>query len=151
MTKHIKLPKDQAKKYPINFITGNRDKLKQFLDIIDESQLDSKFDEIIPKQMDLDELQGNPEFIATQKAKEATLNCDTAVIIEDVSLSFNALGGLPGPYITQFWDNIGGEGLCNIIKGFEDKTGYAQCTYAFYEGKGKEQVTFVGKLLGKIV
>ena len=101
--------------------------------------------------MDLDELQGTPEFIATRKAKEATLNCDNAVMIEDVSLCFNALKGLPGPYIKDFLGNIGREGLCKMLQGFEDKTAYAQCTFAFCEGKGKEPVIFVGKCKGTIV
>ena len=75
--------------------------------------------------MDLDELQGTLEFIATRKAKEATLNCDTAVMIEDVSLCFNALKGLPGPYIKDFLGNIGREGLYKMLQGFEDKTAFA--------------------------
>lgn len=101
--------------------------------------------------MDLDELQGTPEFIATRKAIEATKHCDTAVMIEDVSLCFNALKGLPGPYIKDFLGNIGRQGLYDMLKGFEDKTAYAQCTFAFCEGKGKEPILFVGKCQGTIV
>lgn len=38
-----------------------------------------------------------------------------------------------------------------MLQGFEDKTAYAQCTFAFCEGKGKEPVIFVGKCKGTIV
>jgi inosine triphosphate pyrophosphatase len=38
-----------------------------------------------------------------------------------------------------------------MLKGFEDKTAYAQCTFAFCEGKGKEPILFVGKCQGTIV
>ena len=101
--------------------------------------------------MDLDELQGTPEFIATRKAKEATNHCETAVMIEDVSLCFNAMKGLPGPYIKDFLTKLDRQGLVDMLSGFEDKTAYAQCTFAFCRGKGHEPVIFVGKCNGKIV
>ena len=103
------------------------------------------------KAFDLDELQGTPEFIASRKAKEATLHCDTAVIIEDVSLCFNAYKGLPGPYIKDFLTNVGREGLYKMVEGFEDRSAYAQCTFAFCRGKGHEPVVFVGRCEGEIV
>ena len=78
-------------------------------------------------------------------------HCNTGVIIEDVSLSFNALKGLPGPYIKDFLQNLGREGLWQLLKGFEDKTAYAQCTYAICRGKGHEPILFTGKCHGTIV
>ena len=101
--------------------------------------------------MDLDELQGDPEFIAKRKAIEATKHCDTAVIIEDVSLCFNALKGLPGPYIKHFLGSVGRDGVVKLLSGFEDKTAYAQCTVAICKGKGQEPLIFVGRCNGKIV
>ena len=134
----------------MTFITGNKKKLEEFLQIIVGSSLEKHY-EISNKTFDLDELQGTPEFIATRKAKEATTHCDTAVIIEDVSLSFNALKGLPGPYIKDFLGNLGREGLWKLLEGFEDKTAYAQCTYAICRGKGHEPILYTGKCHGKIV
>ena len=75
--------------------------------------------------MDLDELQGTPEFIASRKAKEATQHVDTAVLIEDVSLCFNAFKGLPGPYIKDFLTNLGRQGLYDMLSQFDDKSAYA--------------------------
>ena len=50
--------------------------------------------------MDLAELQGSSEFIATQKIKLAAAKApNTVVMCEDVSLCFNAFQGLPGPYM----------------------------------------------------
>ncbi len=51
------------------------------------------------KEINLDELQGEAEFIAKRKVKEAAKHVDTPAITEDVSLCFNALKGLPGPYM----------------------------------------------------
>jgi inosine triphosphate pyrophosphatase len=55
---------------------------------------------ITNKSFDIDEMQGEPEFIAKKKIVEAAkLSPNTMVIIEDVSLCFNAWKGLPGPYM----------------------------------------------------
>ena len=51
------------------------------------------------KEINLDELQGDAEFIAKRKVKEAAKHVDTPAITEDVSLCFNALKGLQGPYM----------------------------------------------------
>ena len=139
-----------AKKFPITFITGNKKKLEEFLSIVTGTVLEDKFN-ITNKSFDLDELQGTPEFIASRKAVEATQHTDTAVMIEDVSLCFNALKGLPGPYIKDFLGKIGREGLPKLLAGFDDKTAYAQCTFAFCQGKGHEPLLFIGRCPGKIV
>ena len=52
--------------------------------------------------IDLDELQGQPDFIAIKKVKTASAITKQACLVEDVSLCFNALNGLPGPYIKDF-------------------------------------------------
>ena len=114
---------ESANKIPLTFITGNKKKLEEFLSIIVGSPLEAKY-EVTNQTLDLDELQGAPEFIASRKAKEATQHCDTAVIIEDVALCFNALKGLPGPYIKDFLGNLGREGLWKLLSGFDDKTAY---------------------------
>ena len=136
-----------TKRFPIKFITGNKKKLEEFLSIITGSPLEQAYD-ITNASMDLDELQGTPEFIATRKAKEATNHCETAVMIEDVSLCFNAMKGLPGPYIKDFLTKLDRQGLVDMLSGFEDKTAYAQCTFAFCLGKGHEPVIFVGRCNG---
>ena len=49
--------------------------------------------------LDLLEIQGTPDEIAKYKAKLAATKTNTPVLIEDVSLCFNAYNGLPGPYM----------------------------------------------------
>jgi inosine/xanthosine triphosphate pyrophosphatase family protein len=44
-----------------------------------------------------------------------------AVVVEDTSLCFNALGGLPGPYIKWFLKNLGPRDLPKLLAGFDDK------------------------------
>ena len=76
---------------------------------------------------------------------------NTPVLIEDVSLCFNAYNGLPGPYIKDFLGNVGREGLWKMVQNFDDKTAYAQCIFAFCEGPEAEPITFVGRCNGQIV
>jgi len=90
----------------IYFITGNQNKLKEFSQIIGEISpyiLESK-------SIDLPEYQGEPEQIAMDKCKTALEIAQCPVLVEDTSLCFNALHGLPGPYIKWFLDKLKPEG-----------------------------------------
>ncbi|XP_069718470.1 inosine triphosphate pyrophosphatase isoform X2 [Phaenicophaeus curvirostris] len=74
------------------------------------------------------------------------------VIVEDTCLCFNALGGLPGPYIKWFLEKLKPEGLYKLLAGFEDKSAYALCTFAFSTGNLEEPVKlFKGQTHGLIV
>lgn len=48
------------------------------------------------RAVDLPELQGEPEEIAKEKCRLAAQQVQSAVMTEDTSLCFNAMGGLPG-------------------------------------------------------
>jgi len=70
---------------------------------------------------------------------------------EDTLLCFNALGGLPGPYIKWFLEKCGHDGLNNMITAYDDKSAYAQCMFAVSAGPGAEVRIFDGRTHGKIV
>ncbi len=55
--------------------------------------------QLISQKIDLPELQGEPEDVAREKCKIAADIVKGPVMVEDTSLCFNALGGLPGIYI----------------------------------------------------
>ncbi|KAE9413567.1 hypothetical protein Angca_008664, partial [Angiostrongylus cantonensis] len=101
--------------------------------------------------IDVDEYQGDPEYVAERKAKEAAEHIDGPVLVEDTSLCFNALGGLPGVYIKWFLRKLGPPGLYQMLAGFDDKSAYAQCIFAFTEGKGQPVHIFKGHCVGHIV
>ena len=73
------------------------------------------------------------------------------VLVEDTSLCFNALNGLPGVYIKWFLEGIGHEGLNNLLMAYPDKSAYAQCIFAYAKGPDDEPVVFVGRTEGRIV
>ena len=141
----------------ISFVTGNKNKVVELQKILstttNTTENTTENTTIIIKscKIDLPELQGEPSYIATEKCRLASLNSDEPILIEDTSLCFNALGGLPGPYIKWFLDKIGLDGLNKLLLGYEDKSAYAQTIFAYTEGKYKPIHLFIGRIDGKIV
>ncbi|XP_065570696.1 inosine triphosphate pyrophosphatase-like [Artemia franciscana] len=133
---------------PICFATGNAKKLEEFLAI-----LGHEFPyQVVNKSIDLPEFQGETDDICKAKCLEASKIIQSAVIVEDTCLCFNALEGLPGPYIKWFLSKLGPEGLHRMLEGWEDKSGYALCTFAFHTGDPKDDVLlFKGMTDGTIV
>ena len=76
-------------------------------------------------KLDLPELQGEPEEIAKSKAREAYNQVKKPVLVEDTSLCFNVLKGLPGPYIKWFLKKLKPEGLSDLTNKLGDNSGYA--------------------------
>ncbi len=67
--------------------------------------------------------------------------------MEDASLEFTALGGLPGPFIRFFVDEMSLETMCSLLDGKVRKA-VAKSTFAYFDGK--EMKFFEGKLDGEI-
>ncbi|CAN7939593.1 unnamed protein product, partial [Ixodes hexagonus] len=103
------------------------------------------------KDVDLAEYQGDADAICRAKCEAAAKVIGGPVLVEDTCLCFNALGGLPGPYIKWFLSNLGPEGLYKLLAGFEDKSAYALCTFAYSDGPGSEVRLFHGRTEGTIV
>lgn len=55
--------------------------------------------QLVAQKIDLPELQGEPDQVAIEKCRIAAKQVAGPVMVEDTSLCFNALGGLPGIYI----------------------------------------------------
>ncbi|KAJ7411854.1 Inosine triphosphate pyrophosphatase [Willisornis vidua] len=112
------------------FVTGNAKKLEEVTQILGDSSPYT----LVAKKIDRELLVQGP------------------VIVEDTCLCFNALGGLPGPYIKWFLEKLKPEGLYKLLAGFEDKSAYALCTFAFSSGNPEEPVRlFKGQTHGLIV
>lgn len=140
-----------AKRKIINFVSGNKNKLRELSDIFNEN-----FKDIEIKQLDIDlpELQGLPEDIVKGKLKlalEKAKKLEGPVLVEDTSLCFNAYGGLPGAYIKYFLKAIKPEGLYKMVCAFKDHTAYAQSIYGLQKNTKSEPHLFIGKTDGEIV
>jgi hypothetical protein len=82
-----------AGKKTVIFVTGNANKLREVQQILGD------FVNVASRKVDLPELQGEPDDIAVEKCRLAAAEVGGACITEDTCLCFNALSGLPGPYI----------------------------------------------------
>eukprot|EP00842_Homolaphlyctis_polyrhiza_P003769 jgi/Hompol1/4393/HPOL_007082-RA len=128
----------------VTFVTGNAKKLREVQAIVgNETALASK-------SLDLPELQGSTQQVAAAKAQAAAAAVGGAVLTEDTCLCFDALGGLPGPYIRWFLSAVGPTGLHTMLAGFDNKRASALCTFAYCE-PGSEPVLFEGRTYGSIV
>jgi ribokinase/non-canonical purine NTP pyrophosphatase (RdgB/HAM1 family) len=149
----LKLPdsvkRHKASKPAITFVTGNKKKLEEIKQILSKGA-DVPF-EITNQKLDLPELQGDPVEIAKEKCREAAKSVNGPVFTEDTSLCFNALNGLPGPYIKWYLEKCGHDGLNKMLDGFEDRTAYAQTIVAYTTGPDEDVHVFDGRTNGKIV
>ena len=140
---------------PVTFVTGNAKKLEEVKHILASSSSVSSSCpstvRIVSRALDLPELQGDPKDIATEKCLLASKEIRAPTLVEDTSLCFNALKGLPGPYVKWFLEKTGLDGLNNMLAAYEDKTAYAQCIFAYCDGKSEDVELFVGRTNGRIV
>jgi inosine triphosphate pyrophosphatase len=138
----------------LTFVTGNAKKLEEVRQILGTSDSNSDFPyTVINQKIDLPELQGDDVYeIAKEKCRIAAQIIQGPCFIEDTSLCFNALNGLPGPYIKWFLEKCGHVGLNQMLSGFEDNTAYAQTIVAYTDGKTDDAIfVFDGRTNGTIV
>lgn len=71
------------------------------------------------------------------------------LIVEDVSLGFDALGNFPGPYVKWLLEAAGGDGLAAIAYALNDRSARAQCCVGYWDGDDVR--IFVGECRGEIL
>ncbi|KAI3389150.1 hypothetical protein SNEBB_009813 [Seison nebaliae] len=128
--------------FDIKFITGNSNKLKEVKQIVENNANV----ELTSENFDLPEYQGEADFVAKEKCKAAIniyknmLNDQNLlkkreepirILVEDTSLGFTALNGLPGVYIKWFIEKLTPNGLPKLLAGFPDKSATATCIFAY--------------------
>lgn len=79
----------------VNFITGNANKLAEVKAILEPAGIT-----VTNQSLDLPEIQGSVEEVTLEKCRVAADLVGGPVLVEDTCLCFNALGGLPGPYMS---------------------------------------------------
>jgi len=128
----------------ITFVTGNINKYNEVKEM-------TPYINIVQQDIPLVEIQEKHEEIVRQKCGLAAYKINGPVLVEDTSLEFNALNGLPGPYVKHFVKKISSQGLCDLLEKYEDKSAKAVCYLAYTEGPGKMIHMFKGVLEGTIV
>lgn len=127
----------------IEYVTGNRGKFE-------EAQLILRGWDLEQVNLEITEIQGDRFEIATAKGKEAVKILGRPVIVEDISLCFNAWNGMPGSYVKDFLQALGAEGLAERILKEEDHGVQAICVVA-YVVPGSEPILFEGMVEGVVV
>ena len=131
----------------ITFVTGNAKKLEEVVAI-----LGTKFPhDVISQKIDLPEYQGTPQEICIEKCREAAKILNAPCIVEDTCLCFNAMGGLPGPYIKWFLKELKPEGLHKMLSAWDEKSAYAMCIFGYADGSKNENGEFNIQLFGTII
>ncbi len=123
------------------FVTGNMDKVRWV-----EKFLGRKLEH---HKLDLDEIQDlDPARVLEHKAREAFRILQKPVLVEDTCMWFIVLGRLPGTFIKFFLQEIGNEGMCRLLDGYNDRSAKACVTFGYFDGSDFR--SFQGLLEGYI-
>eukprot|EP01068_Selenidium_serpulae_P006104 Selendium_serpulae@DN4289_c0_g1_i1.p2 len=135
----------------ILFCTSNANKLREVKAVLEHKSLGQRY-LVDNADIDVPEFQGSAEEITAAKCKAAFAALKQPVLVEDTSLRFNALNGMPGPYIKWFLTAMGVEQLPKLLAGFDDKSAAALCIFGYWDGTpGTEPQLMIGQCDGKIV
>jgi non-canonical purine NTP pyrophosphatase (RdgB/HAM1 family) len=110
------------------FITGNQHKADHLARLLGRPVRHHK--------VDLDEIQSlDLREVAAHKARQAYDILKEPTLVEDVALTFTAMGRLPGTLVKWFLAEIGTEGLCRIADNLQHRGATASTCYVLYDGK----------------
>lgn len=122
-------------------ITSNKNKVKE-IEAITGLKLDSA-------DLEIQEMQAlDVEDVARAKALDAYSIIKKPVIVDDTGLYIEALGGLPGAFITWFLKCMGTEGIIKLMRGEKNRRAYVKTCIAYADENGAR--IFTGEIKGKI-
>jgi non-canonical purine NTP pyrophosphatase (RdgB/HAM1 family) len=122
------------------FISGNQHKVEYL-----ELWLGRKVEH---HKVDLDEIQDlDIRKVSEHKARQAYEILKRPVLVEDVALTFTAMGKLPGTLIKWFLQELGSDGLCRLANSLEHQQTVASICYTYFDGQ--EAVFFENHVPGR--
>ena len=105
---------------------------------------------ILRVSISLPEIQAETvEEITRYKLEVARSKGYHRLVVEDVSLGFDALGNFPGPYVRWLLEAAGGKGLGAIAYALLNRSALAQCCVAYWDGR--DPYLFTGRTEGEIL
>lgn len=128
----------------INFVTSNKNKVKEFRQIL-EPEIKVNHIEMSYPEIRSDDSQE----IARHSAKELADKLKKIVVVEDSGLFIEALNGFPGTYSATIHKKIGLEGIIKLMKGIKNRNCVYRSAVAYCE-PGKKAVSFIGKEKGRV-
>lgn len=125
----------------VTFITGNQSKADFLAKYLDHP--------VAHQKVELDEIQSlDLRRITEHKAQQAYEIVGAPVLVEDIGLEFQALGRLPGPFVKWFIEDMGLEGMCRLLDGYNDRAATARICFAYCDGARLK--LFEGSIQGTI-
>lgn len=123
------------------FITGNQNKADFLAKWLGRP--------VAHHKLDLDELQSlDLHTIVEHKVRQAYDILKKPVLVEDASLTFTAMGRLPGTFIKWFIEEIGCDGLRALAHSLPSQQAVGRVCYGYYDG---DTVRFFdGEMHGRI-
>jgi non-canonical purine NTP pyrophosphatase (RdgB/HAM1 family) len=123
------------------FITGNQNKADFLAKWLGRPVMHHK--------LDLDELQSlDLREVVEHKVRQAYGILKKPVLVEDASLTFAAMGRLPGTFIKWFIEELGYDGLLRLAHALPTQEAHGTVCYAWYDGRHVK--IFDGEMHGKI-
>lgn len=123
------------------FVTSNKNKFSELKELIPNVE---------QLELDLLEIQEiDAKKIIQEKLNEAFKHTSGEFIVEDTSLTFESLNGLPGPLIKWFLSSIGTEGLVTLVNKLGNTKAEAK-TIIGYAKNLNEVYFFEGSISGEI-
>ena len=128
----------------INFVTSNKNKVKEFKQILEP---EIKVNHI---KLSYPELRSDdPEEVARLAAKQLANILKKTVVVEDSGLFIKALNDFPGTCSSYIHKRIGLKGIVKLMEGIKDRDCYYRSAVAYCE-PGKEPISFFGEEKGAI-
>ena len=128
--------------HEIHFATGNADKFR-----LVSSLLPMPVHQVV---LDLPERQAlDAREVIEAKARDAYRQLGKPVLVQDTALHVEAWGGLPGALIVWFLQTVGNEGICRMMRGWENRSAVAVFAVGFYDGMAFR--CFTSEIAGRIV
>lgn len=126
----------------ITLVTGNRHKVQEAERILGRP--------VLAEKIDLPEIQAlDVREILEAKAAEAWRRIGRPLIVEDVSLELDALGGFPGPLVKWMLEAVGAEGIARTALALGNPGVTARCVLLYKDAD--HQVFAEGVTPGRLV
>lgn len=88
------------------------------------------------------------EQVGREKALAAYRAVGKPVVVDDTGMSIAALKGLPGPFVAWFIDQIGPQGILDMVRGKEDRRVEVSTCIGYADENGAR--TFLGTVRGTL-
>ena len=140
---------DSTMKKILYFVTGNSGKFHDASKIFQNHKY-----QLVQYNLDLPEYQGTSHEVVFKKCHEAEHMIPSDIypyIIEDTSLIFNCLNGLPGPYIKDFYKMLGLQGLYKLTEPYTNKKAHVLSILLLKMSKNTKPIMFTGFVNGLVV